>query len=367
MNQASSSSPATFITGSYTAADCRFLLKAVDVPMLSVEEKEHRLQAGQQHYSAMISIESAPGQHYLDVFYALVAQYQGRLAQEIANLAQQVYALRGQQITVISLARAGTPIGVLLTRALRHYYAVEVTHYSVSIIRDRGIDEQALTYIEQAGHAADSIIFVDGWTAKGVITHELKTAIAHWNQRHSYPIPDDLCVVSDIGGTADIIATTEDYAIPSGILNSTVSGLISRSLLLKEYSGFHQCVLYSHLAEHDLSNWFVDQISGLFKQCTPQPVKPMADAKQRRQALLDYITGLMRHYGIADINKVKPGIAEATRVMLRRVPRLLLVKDRNGENVTHLLLLAKEKKIEVREDPAMPFNAVALIADVVAS
>ncbi len=358
--------PLGFITGSYDQADCRFLLQPIDVPMLSVEEKERQLQSGQQHYSEMISLESAPSQRYLTIFHSLVDKYQERLAQEMANLAHQVYALRGSKITVISLARAGTPVGVLLTRALRYYYAVEVDHYSVSIVRDRGIDEQALAYIEQAGHLADSIIFVDGWTAKGVITQELKAAIAQWNQQHvSYQIPDDLCVISDIGGTADIVATTEDYAIPSGILNSTVSGLISRSLLLDEYTGFHQCVLYSDLAEHDLSNWFVDQISSLFPGYSPKTdlVAPAESAQQRRSSMLNYVEALMTQYGVADINRVKPGIAEATRVMLRRIPRVLLVRDIHSDNVAHLLVLAKEKNINVVEDAAMPFNAVALIAD----
>ncbi len=353
-----------FITGSYSQEDCRFLLQPINTPMLSIEEKERQLQSGKKHYSELISQESAPTQRYLDIFNQLVEKYQNRLAQEIANLAHQVHALKGSQITVVSLARAGTPVGVLLTRALRHYYSAQVTHYSISIVRDRGIDEVALAYIEQAGHPASSIIFVDGWTAKGVITRELKTAIARWNHTHGYQIPDHLCVISDIGGTADIIATTEDYAIPSGILNSTISGLISRSILRKEYSGFHQCVEYSQLADHDLSLWFVNKIASLFTQYTPQPHTPVSDARQRHHAMQAYIDTLMHRYGIDDINRIKPGIAEATRVMLRRIPRLLLVRDLQDDNVMHLLILAKEKKIAVAEDPEMPFNAAALITKI---
>jgi hypothetical protein len=354
-----------FITGSYSEQDCRFLLQPIQLEMLSVEEKERQLQSGKKHYSEMISQESAPSREYLDVFYALVEQYKHRLAQEIADLAFEVNASRGERVTVISLARAGTPIGVLLTRALRHYYGSQVDHYSVSIVRDRGIDETALAYIEAAGHPAESIIFVDGWTAKGVITHELKTAIAHWNQHYTYQIPDDLCVVSDIGGTADIVATTEDYVIPSGILNSTVSGLISRSILRDEYQGFHQCVMYSQLQDDDLSNWFVDEVSGLFNQCQPRKdhMAQQLPAEQRRAIMLEYIDKLMETYEIGDINRIKPGIAEATRVMLRRIPRLLIVRDLADDNVKHLVLLAQEKQVKVIEDASMPLNAVALIAD----
>ncbi len=36
----------------------------------------------------------------------------------------------------------------------------------------------------------------------------------------------------------------------------------------------------------------------------------------------------MQRYGIGDVNLIKPGIGEATRVLLRRVPRLLLLRER---------------------------------------
>lgn len=356
------------LKGSYSLEDCQFLLQAIDIPMLSVEEKERQLQQGGVHYSQMVSQEQAPSEQYLTMFYALVAQYKDRLAQEIANLAQQIQQLKGQQVTLVSLARAGTPIGVLIARALKFYYHIDVTHYSISIVRDKGIDQCALRYIEEAGHAADSIVFVDGWTAKGVITTELKNAVAKWNSESAYKISDQLCVISDIGGMADIIATTDDYAIPSGVLNSTVSGLVSRTILRDEYQGFHQCVTYSHLEEQDISNWFVDQISALFAQLKPDSSAIESYLKannNRHQQMQDYVAALMKSEKVDDINKVKPGIAEATRVMLRRVPRLLIVKALDSPDIAHLMVLAAEKDIAIREDQTMPFNAIAIIANVV--
>ena len=298
----------------------------------------------------------------------MVSKYKQRLANEVAQLARKIFQQKGSEITLLSLARAGTPIGVLLTRALKYYFNANVTHYSISIVRDKGIDEAALEYIEQQGHSAGSILFVDGWTAKGVIAKELKASVAKWNKMHDFIISDELCVISDIGGVADIVATTDDYSIPSGILNSTVSGLVSRTILLKQYQGFHQCVYYSHLEEHDLSNWFVDQISSLFLTIDPksQPKDSLLEnsTQERNEAMLNYVNKLMARYEVQDINRVKPGIAEATRVMLRRIPRLLLVRDLSNMNISHLLVLADEKNIQVVEDKSMPFNAVAIIADV---
>jgi hypothetical protein len=355
------------LKGSYSVQDCQFLLQAIDIPMLSVEEKERRLQQGGQHYSQMVSQEFAPSEQYLKIFHQLVEQYKYRLASEVASLAQQIYAQKGKDITLLSLARAGTPIGVLLNRALKYYYQADSHHYSISIVRDKGIDYNALHYLEEAGHSAKSILFVDGWTAKGVITQELKQAVAGWNKQSSYQISDQLCVISDIGGMADIVATVDDYAIPSGVLNSTVSGLVSRTILRDEYQGFHQCVKYNHLQDQDLSNWFVDAVSDLFSEITPNSAQITLlneHSNNRHQQMKDYVIALMDSEAVDDINKVKPGIAEATRVMLRRVPKLLMVRDLHSPDIAHLKVLASEKGIALREDSSMPFNAIAIIANV---
>jgi hypothetical protein len=357
----------TPLQGSYEPQDCQFLLQAIDVPMLSIEQKELLLQQGKQHYSQMVSKESAPSQQYLDIFHTLVEQYKYRLAEEVANLAQQIHQLKGSDVTLLSLARAGTPIGVLINRALKYYYAADSHHYSISIVRDKGIDQCALAYIEEVGHKAQSILFVDGWTAKGVITQELKSAVALWNSTSDYKIGDQLCVISDIGGMADIVATEDDYAIPSGVLNSTVSGLVSRTILRDEFEGFHQCVLYSHLSEQDISRWFVDQVSALFSEIQPQGSSVALHSQTRdtrRQKMQNYVSELMAAQQVDDINKVKPGIAEATRVMLRRVPKLLMVRDKSSPDIAHLLVLAAEKNIRVEQDATMPFNAIAIIANV---
>ena len=313
----------------------------------------------------MISNEEAPSKIYLDTFYNLIHIYGDRLAAEIKLLAIKIHNAKGASITVVSLARAGTPIGVLLTRALKANHTSDVKHYSISIIRDRGIDNAALQYIADSGRKADSIIFVDGWTAKGIINRELKHAVADWNSKSCYQIPDELCVISDLSGHAEYIATTDDYAIPSGVLNSTVSGLLSRTLMLDDIAGFHQCVRYSHLAVYDLSNWFVDNICDRFdKVSVAKDEVSLSDQTQRQTNVSSFIVKTMSDYNIQDVNKIKPGVAESTRVMLRRVPRLLILKDINSPDVAHLKVLANEKSIIIKEDPLMPFSAIAFIENV---
>ena len=131
----------------------------------------------------------------------------------------------------------------------------QVVHYSLSIIRDRGIDEVALQHILEQGHAPESIVFIDGWTGKGVISRELARATSDFNRRHGVAIDSGLYVLSDLAGTAACAASAIDYLIPSGILNATVSGLVSRSVLNESIGAgdFHGCVYYDMFEPYDLS------------------------------------------------------------------------------------------------------------------
>ncbi len=356
----------TPFSGSYQPEDCLFLLKVIPGRHTPIEEKERLIQSGRKHYSEMISVEEAPGPEYTALFLELTERYKTRLAQEVLTLAKLIRQRRLGPITLVSLARAGTPIGALLQRALTQYLGVQSQHYSISIIRDRGIDQRALRYIlPHERRPSAGLVFVDGWTAKGVITRELKQAVRHWNQTEQEQLSDELFVISDIGGTADVAATFEDYVIPSGIMNSTVSGLVSRSVLNEQIGpkDFHGCVVYEQLRALDRSHWFLDRISEQMAQHQPGNL-PLLSRHQRRVQTHAYLQHLQASYKITDINRIKPGIAEATRVMLRRVPDQLLLADPESPDVAHLKILAREKQVAIRIDTKMPFKATALIRNV---
>lgn len=354
-------------SGSYRPEDTVFLLKPMALDGVDVATKERLIQSGQRHYSELLTPEQAPDPRYLALFEALTARYARRLAAEIMALACHLMETRPWQITVVSLARAGTPIGALLTRALQQRGRSDARHYSISIIRDRGIDENALAFIlRREERDPAGLVFVDGWTAKGVITEELRRALRHWNARRPEQLAEMLYVVSDIGGVADVAATYDDYAIPSGILNATVSGLTSRSILNAEIGAedFHGCVYYKEFGAHDRSNWFLDQVALHFASAIPQLVNFNSEQRlERRQRMAQFLTRIHACYRIADRNFVKPGVAEATRVLLRRLPDLLLLRDPDHPDVEHLRLLAGEKQVPIVIDSTMPIHATALIKD----
>lgn len=350
-------------SGSYRLEDCRFLLKPLRLAPTPIVEKERQIQSGVRHYSEMLSPEGPPSARYLTLFRDLTETYAARIGQDILSLAAHIATTRQGPLTVVSLARAGTPIGALLTRALRERHDGAARHYSVSIIRDRGIDANALRHILRADRRPPAgLVFVDGWTAKGVITRELRAAVQQWNAANCEQLDPRLYVLCDIGGTADVAASFEDYAIPCGVLNATVSGLVSRSILNAQIgpADFHGCVLYADYADLDQSNWFLERISATFQGLQARAIAA-AGREQRAAATAHWLGCCLRQHGITDINLVKPGVAESTRVLLRRVPECLIVREPGATDLRHLLALAEERAVPVETDPHLPFLAAALI------
>jgi hypothetical protein len=339
------------------------LLKPIKPPDIPVEEKERLIQAGRKHYSEMLTHEHRPSAGYEELFLAQTKRHKKRLAQDIINLAETIRVTHPAPITLVSLARAGTPIGALLQRALTRCLDVPARHFSISIIRDRGIDEQALMYLLRvAKRPPEGVVFVDGWTAKGVIARQLQESIAHWNRRQPEHLSGRLHVVADLSGVADVAASGDDYIIPSGILGATVSGLVSRSILNEQIAAtdFHGCLFYEHLRGYDYSTWFLDTISQEMEELVPS-LLPHLDQMPCYSARQQYLLKLQRDYRITNINYIKPGVLEASRVLLRRAPGLLLLAEAESPDVAHLQLLAAEKGVAVHYDEQMPFRGVALI------
>lgn len=356
-------------TGSYTTDDVQFLLKPMVMQDTPISIKEALIQSGKKHYSQMLSHESLPTDYYVQLFYQALNLNQQRMAEHLLVLAQRILETRANGITLISLARAGTPVGVLLKHVLRRHFNTEVQHYSISIIRDVGIDPNALRYILK-NHTPESLVFVDGWTGKGVIATQLTTSLQDFFSSDEVLIPAELYVLADLAGSATVAATTEDYLIPSCILNATVSGLVSRSIYEPDSAGaddFHGCVYYRQFEKHDLSRYFIDTMLSsieLVRQKYKDRLVIRAYDRLQLQgisrSLLDWITA---HYGIKQYNYIKPGIGEATRVLLRREARILLLQDLACESTLHLRYLAESRSIPIHIFPDLPYKAVALIKE----
>jgi hypothetical protein len=257
---------------------------------------------------------------------------------------------------------------VLLVRALRAL-GIQSTHYSLSIIRDRGIDSVALDHI-LARHRAADVVFIDGWTGKGSIATELETSIAGYNKARGTDLAPKLAVVVDLAGVAELAATAEDYLIPSSVLNAVVSGLVSRTLLNRELvlpGDFHACVYYAELAPHDLSQHFVDFLSPKVEAllAVTGPVDwDLSKRAELQAASAAFVSWVGKEFQVAHRHRIKPGIGESTRALLRRVPDRLLVADPAAQDLLHLVLLAQQKQVTVHHVSDLPYRATAIIREV---
>ncbi len=341
----------------YRAEDVTLLLKDISglVTPMGTKEREARIQSG-VHYSEMLPLEYEPSEAYLQTYYDALSRYAPMTAEAAARVAERIWAEKGKDAVLVSLARAGTSIGVLIKRYLRETYHMEAAHYTVSIIRGKGIDPNAMTYI-LARHRPQDIQFVDGWTGKGAIQRELDRAM------EAYPGVDaGLAVLSDPAYVAAKCGTHDDFLIASSCLNSTVSGLLSRTFERKDIIGpedFHGAMFYRDLQSQDLTYQFIDTVACEFP--APGTLAPLPEPAVETTGM-DEVRGLCRAFGIEDINLVKPSIGEATRVLLRRVPWKLLVHSLNDpEHLGHLYQLAKEKGVEVVEYPLHHYRACGLI------
>ena len=342
--------------GTYRADSIHFLLNKIELTMTSVEEKEKLIQSGEKHYSDMLSIESAPSQQHLDIFKKATELGAERMANEVLYLAEKLKEVsNGQEIVLASLVRAGAPLGVCLVQALR-YLGVEAKHYGISIVRDRGIDKKAMEYIESK-HDKRDIYFVDGWTGKGAISQQLTESLT---ERGGYPETPQLVVLADPCGKAWLSASSEDWLIPFGIMGAPISGLISRTVWSDDE--MHGCVEYDNLSGYDLSQPFADYITSLLDSASNLIVKSFCkeDLVSSSEAMVE---AFVEEFNLSKTNLVKPGVAEATRAVMRRVPDVVMVRDLKDPDVQLLISLAEKGGAKVTERPLElgQYKAVTII------
>ncbi|WP_037871750.1 phosphoribosyltransferase [Streptomyces sp. SPB074] len=349
---------------SYPAEDVGWLLQDLsDTPLEApTEEREEAIQSGGAHYAESLPVEYQPTPAYQRLYHDALEASAARVATAVGTVTETVLAERSPRPVLVSLARAGTPVGVLMRRWARARHGIDVPHYAVSIVRGRGIDANALRWLA-AHHDPRDVVFVDGWTGKGAITRELTEAL------RDFPGFDPgIAVLADPGSCVRTYGTREDFLIPSACLNSTVSGLVSRTVLRADLVGphdYHGAKYYRELAGSDVSNAFVDAIAARFPEVAEavgRRVKELA-AGDRAPTWEGWraVERLSEEYGINDVNLVKPGVGETTRVLLRRVPWRVVARRDAGADLDHIRLLAEQRGVPVEERDDLPYTCVGLI------
>ncbi|GAQ64951.1 phosphoribosyltransferase [Streptomyces scabiei] len=355
---------------SYAADEVGWLLRDLSDVTLEAptEEREEAIQSGGAHYAESLPVEYQPSEQYQALFHSALDTSAERIAAAVGVVTESVLAERSARPVLVSLARAGTPVGVLMRRWARYRHGIDVPHYAVSIVRGRGIDANALRWLA-AHHDPADVVFVDGWTGKGAITRELAAALLEFEKSDGITGFDpEIAVLADPGSCVRTYGTREDFLIPSACLNSTVSGLISRTVLRADLVGpddFHGAKFYRELAGADVSVAFLDAVSDRFGDVTDTVDSRVGEllAADRTPTWEGWaaVERISEEYGIHDVNLVKPGVGETTRVLLRRVPWKILARAGAGADLDHVRLLAEQRGVPVEEVAELPYTCVGLI------
>ncbi|MFC9351531.1 phosphoribosyltransferase domain-containing protein [Arthrobacter sp. NPDC057013] len=358
--------------GSYSKDEVQWLLKDISFAQLEAPtaEREAAIQSGAAHYAESLPQEYEPPAAYQELFHQALMRSSARVARAVGTVTEKVLALRGGEPVLVSLARAGTPIGVLMKRWAKATLNIDLPHYTLSIVRGVGIDQTALSYLA-SHHRPEHIIFVDGWTGKGAIARELASAVELFERTDGARFHADLAVLADPGHCVQIFGTREDFLIPSACLNSTVSGLVSRTVFNRELilpNDFHGAKFYDHLADQDVSGRFLDAVTEQFSEVRADAlagwISTGADGRDLPEANWSgwaAVERISQEFGINNTNLVKPGVGETTRVLLRRVPWKILARPDAREDIAHVLLLAELRHVEVVYVPDLPYSCVGLI------
>ncbi len=355
---------------SYAPEEVGWLLQDLSDVTLEAptEEREEAIQSGGAHYAESLPVEYQPSEQYQELFHAALSVSAARIARAVGVVTETVLAERSPRPVLVSLARAGTPVGILMRRWAQHRHGLDLPHYAVSIVRGRGIDANALRWLA-AHHDPRDVVFVDGWTGKGAITRELAQALTEFEKSDGITGFDpEIAVLADPGSCVRTYGTREDFLIPSACLNSTVSGLVSRTVLRADLVGphdFHGAKFYRELAATDVSVAFLDAVSACFPEVADAACAQAGEllAADRTPTWEGWaaVERISEEYGIHDVNLVKPGVGETTRVMLRRVPWKVLARAGAGSDLDHVRLLAEQRGVPVEEVDALPYTCVGLI------
>lgn len=337
------------VKSSYDPKDVTMLVKDLTglVNPVTVAEKDEMVKNGAFERAIMIK-EYPMNQEYEDYITSRFDMYIPSTAVAVASVAEQIYKAKGNDLVLVSIVRAGIPIGILIKRYLEHTYHVEIPHYAISLVK--GLDNNAMKYI-LSKHKAEGIQFIDGWTGKGTVTNELV------DSAKNYPGVDaSLAVLSDVTGLAKYAGIREDFAVPSAPMNACATGLVSITVFNNDVVGpddFHGAMYLEDLESHDHSRDFVDMVTEYMFSHN------LTIIPETHPAVYLECPEVAKDIGV-DMKKLNPGINEAARAILRRDLKELLVRRADDWDVQVIVSLARMKGVAIREYPLKTYKAISV-------
>jgi hypothetical protein len=293
------------------------------------------------------------------------------MAADLAALAAIVEYRRSDRLALVSLARAGTPVGVALTRIFRERYRREVCHYSISYVPSLGLDRAALARVLES-HLPEEIVFVDAWIGDEARARGFTQAVLAFNRETGVRLNPKLAVLSNPLGAPALTPGARDYLMPPVLFGAYASGLIGPIGAPAESGGpraFHECHYFPSLAGHDLTLWLMDKIMWFWRTTHNRRRIPRnffhlqeRRAQRARAARIwrDFSRSALAKYGVADRRLILPGVCETARALLEGSVALALVRDLKDPELERPLQLAESRGAPIRLVRHLPYKAVAI-------
>ncbi|MEJ2860211.1 phosphoribosyltransferase domain-containing protein [Actinomycetospora flava] len=356
--------------GSFARDEVGWLLSDLDGHALETPTaaREDAISAGTS-YAASLPVERGPSPRYARVVARALERSAEPVAAAVGVLADRLLARRGSGAVLVSLARAGTPVGVLVRRWAARVRGVALPHYALSVVRGRGLDRAALGAL-LAAHDPAALVLLDGWTGAGGIADEVRADLDRYARETGTVVDPTVAVLADPAHRSPLYGTREDLLVPQACLNATVSGLVSRTVARADLLGpgaYDGAKFYAGLAVGDRTAAFLDVVSDRFPARAPLP--PPGAAPDGRGAR--YLAALAAERGDlgGGCRRLRGGVGETLRVLLRRDPAGVLLAPDAGPELDPVRRLCAERGVPSRPLPACaggiasPYRCVGVLRD----
>jgi hypothetical protein len=143
---------------------------------------------------------------------------------------------------------------------------------------------------------------------------------------------------------------------------------VSRTVLNDTLIGpgeFHGAKMYRELADADLSRRYIETVQAAFPSAADEVAATWRQVQNSDRTPTwegwREVEEVAAEYGIRDLNLVKPGVGETTRVLLRRVPDRILITPGREADLEHVLILARERGVPVLPREGLTFSCIGVI------
>ena len=121
---------------------------------------------------------------------------------------------------------------------------------------------------------------------------------------------------------------------------------------------FHGAKYLDYLEKYDISDKYIKCIAEKFS--LEEIENENTDRIDNRYAE-NIVNDIKNKYNMKSINSIKLSIGESARVLLRRKPKMILVKSLEDPQLKHIIYLAKERNVEIVTYSNSSYKSIALI------